>query len=639
MSTIDATSPLYLHPSDGNNFMIIDKLQGSSNYRSWKRSMEIALSSKRKLGFVTGSITRDATDSVKGEAWDTCNNMIISWIFGSVSESIKKSIMFVSSAHQIWNNLEQRFALTNGSRKYKLNKDLYEVKQQGKQISEYYTQMRALWEELESLNILPAVTTMTPEITNLISALTQQKEEQKLFQFLNGLDEVYGPQRSQLLMMVVLPSVETACSYLEQEEAQREILGHTKEDTETSAMFSKSTGGVTGAAQSLSSVQCTACGKTGHSGDKCWSVVGYPSWHPKAKPQNQGTFKGKGRMSNNQQKWNKGRGGGSGYRVAANVQGQYHSDAGSVSSSIAPITAQQLEQLLRMLPASTKGGETDDEIEQNYAGMVSCHFADSVKNNEWILDSGASDHMTGFFSSLDNVSVCNNNPLINLPTGETSKISHSGNVSLKNDLRLKHVLYIPAFKQNLLSVNKLCQDNAYKVVFYDNYCIIHDNKSNEVKGIGRSEHGLYYLINEPIDLTLKRIKDQTLKLVRHERKSDKKAMAVSSCKEIPTVLKDVPSLSKETLWHHRLGHAPMKRIMLIKKLGLMKECTDLCLTCPLAKFTKLSFTSSESKASRPFELIHIDTWGPYKVNYRGKFKYFLTIVDDYSRVTWIIFFN
>ncbi|XP_074374801.1 uncharacterized protein LOC141715225 [Apium graveolens] len=241
-TTIDATSPLYLHPSDGNNFMVIDKLQGSSNYRSWKRSMEIALSSKRKLGFVTGTITRDDTDTVKGEAWDTCNNMIISWIFGSVSESIKKSIMFVSSAYQIWNNLEQRFALTNGSRKYKINKDLYESRQQGKHISEYYTQMRTLWEELESLNVLPAIKTMSTEVINFVSALTQQKEQHKLFQFLNGLDEIYGAQRSQLLMIPNLPSVETTCSYLEQEEAQREVLGHVREDTETSAMFSKSTG-------------------------------------------------------------------------------------------------------------------------------------------------------------------------------------------------------------------------------------------------------------------------------------------------------------------------------------------------------------------------------------------------------------
>lgn len=288
-----------------------------------------------------------------------------------------------------------------------------------------------------------------------------------------------------------------------------------------------------------------------------------------------------------------------------------------------------------MLPGSTKGGETDDEIEGNYAGMVSCHFEDSIKNNEWILDSGASDHMTGILSSLHAASLCKNNSLINLPTGETSKISHSGNVSLKNDMVIKQVLYIPAFKQNLLSVSKLCQDNAFKVVFHDNYCMIHDKVSNEVKGIGRCEHGLYYLINEPVNVILKGIKDHTLKMVSLPIECKKKAMAARSCNEVSIVIKNVPSLSKETLWHHRLGHGHMKKIMMIEKLGLKKECPDLSLTCPLAKFTKLPFPKSDSRAKKVFELVYIDTWGPYKVNYRGKFKYFLTIVDDHSRVTWI----
>lgn len=35
-----------------------------------------------------------------------------------------------------------------------------------------------------------------------------------------------------------------------------------------------------------------------------------------------------------------------------------------------------------------------------------------------------------------------------------------------------------------------------------------------------------------------------------------------------------------------------------------------------------------------FELIHIDTWGPYYTPAYDGFRYFLTIVDDYTRATW-----
>lgn len=289
---IETTSPLYLHPSDANNFLPIEKLQGTGNYRPWKRSMEIALASKRKLGFVTGVVKKDTSDAVKGEAWETCNSMIISWILSSVTDPIKKSIMFVNSAHTIWNQLERRFSLTNGSRKYKLNKQVYETKQQNKPISEYYTLMKACWEELESLNTLPPITTMTAEISAFIEALDRQREELKLFQFLNGLDEMYGAQRSQLLMMSPLPSVEGACANLEQEESQRDVLGGVKEEMEGLAMYNKGTGGV---------LMCSACNKTGHTREKFWTVVGYPPGHPRNKFQQSQKQKWKP----NGQKWSK----------------------------------------------------------------------------------------------------------------------------------------------------------------------------------------------------------------------------------------------------------------------------------------------------------------------------------------------
>src|SRR5436309_1476631 len=36
-----------------------------------------------------------------------------------------------------------------------------------------------------------------------------------------------------------------------------------------------------------------------------------------------------------------------------------------------------------------------------------------------------------------------------------------------------------------------------------------------------------------------------------------------------------------------------------------------------------------------FELIHVDTWSPFKHSTHDGYKYFLTIVDDYTRITWI----
>lgn len=115
----------------------------------------------------------------------------------------------------------------------------------------------------------------------------------------------------------------------------------------------------------------------------------------------------------------------------------------------------------------------------------------------------------------------------------------------------------------------------------------------------------------------------------------KVAKHVNYAENFPVIVKNVPKLSKETLWHQRLGHTLVDKIMMIDKINIKKENPNLCLACSLAKFTKLPFVKSESRASKIFDLVHIDTWLPYKVHYRGKFKYFITFVDDFSRVTWV----
>ncbi|KAL2933027.1 Gag-Pol polyprotein [Bienertia sinuspersici] len=326
-STIDVTSPLYLHPSDGANSVNVEKLQGASNNRAWRRLMEIALASKRKLGFVTGGVKRDATDKVKQDCWDTCNSMVISWILSSVTDNIRKSVMFMNDASEIWMHLQSRFSITNGAKKYSLNKQIYETKQQNRSISEYYTEMKALWVELETLNMIPAITSLNPEINAFIKALNDQKEELKLFQLLSGIDDEYSAQRSQILMLTKLPTVEEACNMIQQEETQREVFKQAKDESEVMAMHTKKNEMMCGNCGKTGHTTdrcwaCKACGKSGHTSDKCWTVIGYPPKNNKGfrdskmkgKEFSKGGYSKEGVKAN--QKWTKGKG-----RMAANVSG------------------------------------------------------------------------------------------------------------------------------------------------------------------------------------------------------------------------------------------------------------------------------------------------------------------------------
>lgn len=96
-------------------------------------------------------------------------------------------------------------------------------------------------------------------------------------------------------------------------------------------------------------------------------------------------------------------------------------------------------------------------------------------------------------------------------------------------------------------------------------------------------------------------------------------------------------ISDTVLWHNRLGHAPLPKMFQIPQLKSSLTSTDVpeSVTCPLARFTKLSMSLSTSHAQKPFELMHADIWGPYRVFTRNKYKYFLTLVDDCSRMIWV----
>lgn len=407
----DMMSPLFLHPSVTATSIQVDKLQGSSDYRLWRRSMEINLSSKRKLGFVTGTIPLPTDDTTKAEMWETSNNMVIAWLTNNVSPTIKRSIMYMTDAKDIWSNLEKRFSLTNGSRKYKLSKDLYELKQQSGSITEYYTSMKAVWEELDSLNMLPVVTAPNPEVVKLLDAIALQREESRLFQFLNGLDEQYHSQRSQLLLQLPLPTVEVACSALEQEEAQRALLHLGNSGGEMMAMFSKAAPDKT--------PLCTVCGAKNHFADRCRQVVGYPRWHPRFSKSHTSTGGARRFNTQNSGKW----------QQQNSHQTQKFAATAQASETSQLFTPQQLEQLAKLIPqlsaSSPKQSETDDEIDYHFSGMMSC-LTVGGNSTEWIVDSGASDHMTPYFSTLVNAAPLTGTHSINLPTGDGVIISQKG---------------------------------------------------------------------------------------------------------------------------------------------------------------------------------------------------------------------
>ncbi|KAK9750505.1 hypothetical protein RND81_02G201300 [Saponaria officinalis] len=88
------------------------------------------------------------------------------------------------------------------------------------------------------------------------------------------------------------------------------------------------------------------------------------------------------------------------------------------------------------------------------------------------------------------------------------------------------------------------------------------------------------------------------------------------------------------LLHSRLGHTSVGKMEHITAVKTADLQSFKCEMCSLAKLHRLPFDRSDARATCLFELIHLDLWGPYKFASLTGAHYFLTIVDDYSRVTW-----
>lgn len=103
------TNPYYLHPNENPSIILVTPLLDHKNYQSWSRSMEVALISKNKLKFVDGTLNLPAVSDPLYDPWIRCNNMVLSWIQRSISETIAKSIMWCDRVAVVWKCLERRF--------------------------------------------------------------------------------------------------------------------------------------------------------------------------------------------------------------------------------------------------------------------------------------------------------------------------------------------------------------------------------------------------------------------------------------------------------------------------------------------------------------------------------------------------
>jgi hypothetical protein len=274
-SIVDVSSPFYLHHGDSPSFNLVSQQLVGDNYNTWSRSMKMALIAKNKIHFIDGTLPKPDASSDQSLSWYRCNNMILSWILSSVSKEIAASIIYIDSAEDMWNDLKDRFSQKNGPRIFQLQQTISALSQENLSVSNYFTVLKGLWDELINYQPLP------PCSCGSVKILTDYREHEYISRFLMGLNESFSHIRGQILLLDPMPPINKVFSLVLQEERQRQIvplvssLNHNTAAMMITTPQNQSSGSKTNFIRK-DRPKCTHCGVLGHTIDKCYRIHGFP---------------------------------------------------------------------------------------------------------------------------------------------------------------------------------------------------------------------------------------------------------------------------------------------------------------------------------------------------------------------------
>ena len=166
-------------------------------------------------------------------------------------------------------------------------------------------------------------------------------------------------------------------------------------------------------------------------------------------------------------------------------------------------------------------------------------------------------------------------------------------------MRLENVLYVPSFPQCIFSVQTAAEKGA-EITFVDNRGTLTTRDGNSFP-IGQQGR-LYYLYKTS--------------------SSGKRSESLE-------------------MWHKLLGHCNTSDLTKLENVVQGMNFSDMkefdCETCILSKKTNTRNRDADTRATRPFELIHTDLSGPVDPTAKDGFRYAMIFVDDYSGCAFTYF--
>lgn len=225
--------------------------------------------------------------------------------------------------------------------------------------------------------------------------------------------------------------------------------------------------------------------------------------------------------------------------------------------------------------------------------------------DEWIIDSRCSHHMIGDKGKFLNFQEYNGG-LVRFGDDKACLIKGKGTISLDGKHNTDNVYYVEGLKHNLLSVGQLVE-KGFQLQFKNGKCKIMNRTSLEIATGNQTRGNIFHLNNS------------------------KKTCLIAH-------------IDESWLWHKRLCHVNfdcMVKISTTKAVRdlpkIVKPQNTVCKECQFGKQVRTSFKSIPEKSNNALDLIHTDLCGPTRTKSLQGDRYFMLIIDDYSRMCWVTF--
>ncbi|KAI5328775.1 hypothetical protein L3X38_028172 [Prunus dulcis] len=533
-----------------------------TNYPSWRAQFNALLYGYDLMGYVDGSsLCPSTTQPVLRTFWIRQDQLLLHAILASVSPQVISLIASAKTSKEAWDKLLRLFASKARARVLGLKERLTLLRRENKSVSEYLQEVRVIADELAIIDV-------------------PLSDDDLLLYILNGVGSDFKE------IAAVVRSRDTSISF---ENLHDKLVEHEaalkRDDTVVAAPVI--TANVTQTSRS-------------HTSNR-----GYRSNNSNS---NRGSF-----ASRNPSR------GSFGHPHTSSIDNNSRGSNGPTQ----PAFTDNSRRSTHMNSTGYRGfcqwcgiqGHSAKRCPQLQYGSHSQPVANptshgrSTSSPTWLLDSGASHHVTSNVNTLSGASPYDGPDEIIIGNGSGLGITHVGSTTVPSSssqsFTLSNVLCVPSMQKDIISISKFNKQNNTSIELFPDFFHVKDLSTGAV-------------------------------LLRGPNKDDVYEWSPQSFYQPQALVGVVVS---PNLWHRRLGHPSHKILQQVLRLSSINVSSKLsesvCHSCLCNKSHRLPFGTSSLTSHGPLDLLYSDVWGPAPYSSIDGFSYYVIFVDHFTKYIWL----